>query len=173
MKEEVLRGLLTRRSVRAYEPRQITEDELEAVLQAGLYAPCGMGSQKVYFAAVQDKAVRDRLSAMNRAILGSDSDPYYGAPTIVVVLADPERYTWVEDGSCALTAMMEAAHAVGLGSCWIHRARQMFDSPEGKELLKQWGLPETLQGVGSLALGYPAQEPPAPPARKPGRVVKV
>ena len=173
MKEEVLRGLLTRRSVRAYEPRQITEDELEAVLQAGLYAPCGMGSQKVYFAAVQDKAVRDRLSAMNRTILGSDSDPYYGAPTIVVVLADPERYTWVEDGSCALTAMMEAAHAVGLGSCWIHRARQMFDSPEGKELLKQWGLPETLQGVGSLALGYPAQEPPAPPARKPGRVVKV
>ncbi len=173
MKEEVLRCLLTRRSVRAYEPRQITEDELEAVLQAGLYAPCGMGSQKVYFAAVQDKAVRDRLSAMNRAILGSDSDPYYGAPTIVVVLADPERYTWVEDGSCALTAMMEAAHAVGLGSCWIHRARQMFDSPEGKELLKQWGLPETLQGVGSLALGYPAQEPPAPPARKPGRVVKV
>ena len=173
MKEEVLRCLLTRRSVRAYEPRQITEDELEAVLQAGLYAPCGMGSQKVYFAAVQDKAVRDRLSAMNRAILGSDSDPYYGAPTIVVVLADPERYTWVEDGSCALTAMMEAAHAVGLGSCWIHRARQRFDSPEGKELLKQWGLPETLQGVGSLALGYPAQEPPAPPARKPGRVVKV
>ena len=75
MKEEVLRCLLTRRSVRAYEPRQITEDELEAVLQAGLYAPCGMGSQKVYFAAVQDKAVRDRLSAMNRAILGSDSDP--------------------------------------------------------------------------------------------------
>ena len=173
MKEEVLRCLLTRRSVRAYEPRQITEDELEAVLQAGLYAPCGMGSQKVYFAAVQDKAVRDRLSAMNRAILGSDSDPYYGAPTIVVVLADPERYTWVEDGSCALTAMMEAAHAVGLGSCWIHRARQMFDSPEGKELLRQWGLPETLQGVGSLALGYPAQEPSAPPARKPGRVVKV
>ena len=173
MKEEVLRCLLTRRSVRAYEPRQITEDELEAVLQAGLYAPCGMGSQKVYFAAVQDKAVRDRLSAMNRTILGSDSDPYYGAPTIVVVLADPERYTWVEDGSCALTAMMEAAHAVGLGSCWIHRARQMFDSPEGKELLKQWGLPETLQGVDSLALGYPAQEPPAPPARKPGRVVKV
>ena len=173
MKEEVLRCLLTRRSVRAYEPRQITEDELEAVLQAGLYAPCGMGSQKVYFAAVQDKAVRDRLSAMNRTILGSDSDPYYGAPTIVVVLADPERYTWVEDGSCALTAMMEAAHAVGLGSCWIHRARQMFDSPEEKELLKQWGLPETLQGVGSLALGYPAQEPPAPPARKPGRVVKV
>ena len=91
----------------------------------------------------------------------------------MVVLADPERYTWVEDGSCALTAMMEAAHAVGLGSCWIHRARQMFDSPEGKELLKQWGLPETLQGVGSLALGYPAQEPSAPPARKPGRVVKV
>ena len=173
MKEEVLRCLLTRRSVRAYEPRQITEDELEAVLQAGLYAPCGMGSQKVYFAAVQDKAVRDRLSAMNRAILGSDSDPYYGAPTIVVVLADPERYTWVEDGSCALTAMMEAAHAVGLGSCWIHRARQMFDSPEGKELLKKWGLPETYRGVGNCILGYVDGELPAPKPRKDGWILRV
>lgn len=173
MKEEALRCILTRRSVRAYEPRQITDAELDAVLQAGLYAPCGRGSQLVYLVAVQEKGLRDRLSAMNQAILGGNSDPYYGAPTLVMVLADPERYTWVEDGSCALTAMMEAAHAVGLGSCWIHRVCQMFDSPEGKALLKQWGLPETLRGVGSLALGYPAQEPPAPPARKPGRVVKV
>ena len=173
MKEEVLRCLLTRRSVRAYEPRQITEDELEAVLQAGLYAPCGMGSQKVYFAAVQDKAVRDRLSAMNRAILGSDSDPYYGAPTIVVVLADPERYTWVEDGSCALTAMMEAAHAVGLASCWIHGEREMFQLPEGKALLREWGLPQDLRGVGSLALGYAAGPLPQPKERKAGYIHKV
>lgn len=173
MKEEVLRCLLTRRSVRAYEPRQITEDELEAVLQAGLYAPCGMGSQKVYFAAVQDKAVRDRLSAMNRAILGSDSDPYYGAPTIVVVLADPERYTWVEDGSCALTAMMEAAHAVGLASCWIHGEHEMFQLPEGKALLREWGLPQDLRGVGSLALGYAAGPLPQPKERKAGYIHKV
>lgn len=173
MKEEVLRCLLTRRSVRAYEPRQITEDELEAVLQAGLYAPCGMGSQKVYFAAVQDKAVRDRLSAMNRTILGSDSDPYYGAPTIVVVLADPERYTWVEDGSCALTAMMEAAHAVGLASCWIHGEREMFQLPEGKALLREWGLPQDLRGVGSLALGYAAGPLPQPKERKAGYIHKV
>lgn len=173
MKEEVLRCLLTRRSVRAYEPRQITEDELEAVLQAGLYAPCGMGSQKVYFAAVQDKAVRDRLSAMNRTILGSDSDPYYGAPTIVVVLADPERYTWVEDGSCALTAMMEAAHAVGLASCWIHGEHEMFQLPEGKALLREWGLPQDLRGVGSLALGYAAGPLPQPKERKAGYIHKV
>lgn len=173
MKEEALRCILTRRSVRDYEPRQITEEALDAVLQAGLYAPCGQGSQLVYLAAVRDKKVRDQLSAMNQAILGGSSDPYYGAPAIVVVLADPVRYTWVEDGSCALTAMMEAAHAVGLGSCWIHRARQMFDSAEGKALLQQWGLPETLRGVGSLALGYAAKEPPAPAVRKPGRVVKI
>ena len=156
MKEEVLRCLLTRRSVRAYEPRQITEDELEAVLQAGLYAPCGHGSQLVTLVAVQDPAVRARLSAINAAILGTDNDPYYGAPTIVVVLSSPERPTWVEDGSCALTVMMEAAHALGLGSCWIHRARQMFDSPEGKALLQAWGVPEDMRGVGALSLGYPA-----------------
>lgn len=173
MKEEVLRCLLTRRSVRAYEPRQITEDELEAVLQAGLYAPCGMGSQKVYFAAVQDKAVRDRLSAMNRAILGSDSDPYYGAPTIVVVLADPERYTWVEDGSCALTAMMEAAHAVGLGSCWIHRAREEFESDEGRALLKQWGIEGAYEGIGHCILGYRADARPEPAPRKADYIYRV
>ena len=171
--EEALRSILTRRSVRSYTAERVTDEELEAVLQAGLYAPCGMGSQKVYFAAVRDKAVRDQLSEMNRAILGREDDPYYGAPAIVVVLADPERYTWVEDGACALTAMMEAAHAVGLGSCWIHRARQMFDSPEGKALLKEWGLPEGLRGVGTMALGHPAQEPDAPAERLPGRVVKI
>ena len=173
MKEEVLRCLLTRRSIRAYTAQAVTDEELEAVLQAGLYAPCGMGSQKVYFAAVRDKALRDQLSERNRAILGGDRDPYYGAPAIVVVLADPGRPTWVEDGACALTAMMEAAHAIGLGSCWIHRAREMFDAPEGKALLREWGLPEGLRGVGSLALGHPAQEPPVPPERKAGRGVKL
>lgn len=147
----------------------------------GRWRPCSRrgctrpaaGSQLVTLVAVQDPAVRARLSAINAAILGTDNDPYYGAPTIVVVLSSPERPTWVEDGSCALTVMMEAAHALGLGSCWIHRARQMFDSPEGKALLQAWGVPEDMRGVGALSLGYPAGAAPKAPARKPGRVFRV
>ena len=162
-----------RRSIRAFQPQQVESEALEAVLQAGLYAPCGMGSQAVTFVAVQNPAVRDRLSAMNAAVMGADKDPYYGAPTIVVVLADPERPTWVEDGSCALTVMMEAAHALGLGSCWINREREMFDSPEGKDLLRTWGVPEGLRGVGALALGYPQGDAPKAPGRKPGRIFRI
>ncbi|WP_294512807.1 nitroreductase family protein [uncultured Intestinimonas sp.] len=173
MENKAYETILGRRSIRAFQPRQVEQQELDAVLQAGLYAPCGMGSQLVTLVAVQDPAVRGKLSAMNAAIMGTNSDPYYGAPTIVVVLASPERYTWVEDGSCALTVMMEAAHALGLGSCWIHRAREMFDSDEGKALLKEWGVPACMRGVGTLALGYPAGAAPTAPARKPGRVFKI
>lgn len=173
MENKAYETILGRRSIRSFQPRQVEEGALEAVLQAGLYAPCGHGSQLVTLVAVQDPAVRARLSAMNAAILGTDNDPYYGAPTIVVVLSSPERPTWVEDGSCALTVMMEAAHALGLGSCWIHRARQMFDSPEGKALLQAWGVPEDMRGVGALSLGYPAGAAPKAPARKPGRVFRV
>lgn len=173
MKNETLDTIMTRRSVRKYQEKQITGEELDAVLQAGLYAPCGRGSQCVVLAAVQDKETRARLTAMNAAVWGKDMDTYYGAPTIIIALADPEQNTWVEDGSCALTAMMEAAHALGLGSCWIHREREMFDSPEGKEFLRKWGLPETLRGVGALSLGYAEGGPSAPAPRKEGRVVKV
>lgn len=165
--------IVGRRSIRAFQPRQVEQESLDAVLQAGLYAPCGMGSQLVTMVAVQDPAVRAKLTAMNAAVMGTDGDPYYGAPTIVVVLASPERPTWVEDGSCALTVMMEAAHALGLGSCWIHRAREMFDSDEGKALLRAWGVPAGMRGVGALALGYPAGEAPKAPERRPGRIFKV
>ena len=165
--------IVGRRSIRAFQPRQVEQEALDAVLRAGLYAPCGRGSQLVTLVAVQDPAVRARLTAMNAAVMGTDGDPYYGAPTIVVVLASPERPTWVEDGSCALTVMMEAAHALGLGSCWIHRAREMFDSDEGKALLRAWGVPAGMRGVGALALGYPAGEAPKAPERRPGRIFKV
>ena len=99
MENKVYETILGRRSIRAFQTKQVEQQDLDAVLQAGLYAPCGMGSQLVTLVAVQDPAVRKKLSAMNAAIMGTDRDPYYGAPTIVVVLASPERYTWVEDGS--------------------------------------------------------------------------
>lgn len=170
---EVIRALTERRSIRAYEPRQIEEDVLEQVLQAGLYAPSGRGVQPVTMVVVQDPEMIARLSRLNAGVMGVDTDPFYGAPTVVVVLADQSRFTWLEDGSLVMGNLMNAAHALGLGSCWIHRAREVFDSPEGQALLHQWGLEGTYAGVGHCILGYPAADlPPAPP-RKPGRVVRV
>lgn len=170
---EAMQNILSRRSVRKYQETQISNDLLDTVLEAGLYAPSGMNTQGVRLVAVRDKATRDLLAKLNAAVMGRDTDPFYGAPCVIVVLADPDLYGgWVEDGALALGNMMNAAQALGLGSCWIHRARQVFDSPEGKELLKRWGLPENLRGVGNCILGYPAEAPAARP-RKEGRVVKI
>ena len=131
-----------------------------------------MNTQKTVMVAVRDKETRDQLSRLNAAVMGSTGDPFYGAPCVIVVLADPQRYTWVEDGSLVMGNLMEAAHAVGLGSCWIHRAREVFDSEEGKALLRKWGLPEQLRGVGNCILGY-ADESPAAKPRLDGRIIKV
>ena len=170
---EAMSNLLNRRSVRSYKSDQVPDDLLDQVLEAGLYAPSGMNTQGVRLVAVRDKETRDLLSRLNAAVMGSSNDPFYGAPCVVVVLADPDIYPgWVEDGALALGNMMNAAHALGLGSCWIHRARQIFDAPEGKELLNAWGLPENLRGVGNCILGYPV-DIPAPRPRKEGRIVKV
>ena len=169
---EAMQNLLERRSIRKYADRQVDAVLLDQVLEAGLYAASGMNSQVSVMVAVTDKETRDQLSRMNAAVMGSDNDPFYGAPCVVVVLADPERYTWVEDASLVMGNLMNAAHAVGLGSCWIHRARQMFDIEEGKALLRKWGLPENLRGVGNCILGYPEEEP-LPRERKTGRIVKI
>ena len=123
--------------------------------------------------AVTDKAARDEISRLNAAVMGKDTDPYYGAPVLVLALADPASSTWVEDASCALENMMLAAHALGLGSVWVHREREIFDSEAGKALLRAWGLPEMLRGVGSIALGYASGPAPAPAPRKDGYIVRV
>ena len=164
--------LKSRRSVRKYTDQQVPEELLDAVLEAALYAPSGMNTQNTVMVAVRDKETRDQLSRMNAAVMGTDKDPFYGAPCVVVVLVEPERYTAVEDGSLVMGNLMQAAYDIGLGSCWIHRARQMFESEEGKALLRQWGLREDLIGVGNCILGY-ADEEPAPKPRREGRIVKV
>ena len=169
----VLENLQTRRSVRAYLPKQVEEDALQAVLTAGTYAPTGMNKQAPVIVAVQNADTIAKLSTMNAAVMGVDKDPFYGAPTVLVVLADPEVRTWVEDGSLVMGNLMNAAHAVGLASCWIHRAREVFDTAEGKALLKEWGLPETLRGVGNCILGYAAGPLPETRPRKDGYVVRV
>ena len=169
---EVLNSLKTRRSIRAYTDRQVPDELLDQVLEAGLYAASGMNNQKVIMVAVRDKETRDYMSKLNAAVMGRDTDPFYGAPCVIVVLYDPEYFTGREDASLVLGNLMEAAHAVGLGSCWIHRAYQVFESPEGKELLRKWGVPEHYTGVGNCILGYAAQDPEAKP-RAEGRIIKV
>ena len=165
--QTALEFLKTRRAVRSYE-KQIPEKELiDKVLEAGTYAPTGMGKQSPVIIAVTNPEVRDRLSRMNAEIMGRDTDPFYGAPVVLVVLADKDISTYQYDGSLVMGNLMNAAHAVGLGSCWIHRAKEMFETEEGKALLKEWGINGNYEGIGNCILGYPAQELPAPKPRKP------
>lgn len=169
---EAMDNLLTRRSIRRYKDTQVPDDLLDQVLEAGLYAPTGMNTQNIVMVAVRDQETRDLMSKLNAAVMGSDRDPFYGAPCVIVVLGYADGYPVVENGSLVLGNLMNAAHAVGLGSCWIHRAKQVFESPEGKALLRRWGLSEDLVGVGNCILGY-ADEDPAPKPRKEGRIVKI
>lgn len=157
MTNEVLSAIAARRSCRAYLPEQIKPEELNAVTEAGTWAATGMGRQSPVIVAVQDKATRDELSRLNAQIMGADNDPFYGAPTVLVVLADAGARTAVYDGSLVMGNLMLAASSVGLGSCWIHRAKETYELPEGKALLKKWGLdPEKYIGVGNCILGYAA-----------------
>lgn len=170
---ETLKDLKTRRSIRAYKPEQITEEELNQVLEAGLYAPTGMGRQSPVMVVVQDPDMVKKLSAMNAAVMGVSSDPFYGAPTVIVVLADSTIPTYREDGSLVMGNLLNAAHAAGLGSCWIHRAREVFSSEEGKALLKEWGLDDRYEGIGHCILGYSDGEYPEAKPRKEGYIIRV
>ena len=152
----VLDSLKTRRSIRGYDPDRMPAEELIGqIIEAGTYAPTGRGMQSPRIVVVTDRTVRDRLSALNAAVMGSASDPFYGAPVVLVVLADRSRPTYLYDGSLVMGNLLNAAHAVGLGSCWIHRAKEVFDSPEGKALLKAWGIEGDYEGIGHCILGYP------------------
>ena len=171
---ETLRVLKERRSVRRYKAEQITEAELNAVLEAGTWAPSAKGLQTSVLVVVQDPETIAHMSRLNAEIQGNPgTDPFYGAPTVVVVLGDGEKLYWLQDGSLVVGNLMNAAAALGLGSCWINRAMELFDRPEGKELLKKWGLPETYRGVGNCILGYVDGELPAPKPRKDGWIHRV
>ncbi len=151
---EVLKNLKERRSCRCYLPDPIPENVLEQILEAGTYAATGMGRQAPIMIAVTDPVMRDRLSAMNAAIMGTDSDPFYGAPVVIVVLADRNVRTYLYDGSLVMGNLMNAAHALGIGSCWIHRAKEEFDSEEGKQILRDLGIEGDYEGIGHCILGY-------------------
>ena len=151
---ETVKTLLERRSCRSYRPDPIPEEILSEILQAGAYAATGMGRQSPIMIAVTDKATRDRLSRMNAAVMGAENDPFYGAPVVIVVLADRRMPTYLYDGSLVMGNLMNAAHALGIGSCWIHRAKEEFDSEEGKALLRSLGIEGDYECIGHCVLGY-------------------
>jgi len=174
MEKNFLEIIRTRRSYRSYKAEQITDEQLNAVLEAGTYAPTSRGLQSPFIVAIQNDALKARLVKMNAEIMGVTTNPYYDAPTYVLVFVPADAPNGVQDASLVLENMMLAAHAQGLGSCWIHREREMFATEEGKELMREWGLPDGLIGIGALALGYPDGEPSPAKPRKEGyaRVIK-
>lgn len=159
---DALKTLKERRSCRSFDGRPITEEELNTILEAGMYAPTGMGMQSPIMVAVQDKDTVAQLSKMNAAIMGTDNDPFYGAATVIIVLADKSRGTYLYDGSLVMGNLMNAAEAIGVQSCWIHRAKEEFESEEGKALLKKWGIDGDYEGIGHCVLGYGEKAPAKP-----------
>ena len=163
---EVINNMKTRRSIRKYKPAMIPEDVLNRIIEAGTYAATGMGKQSPIIIAVTNKEIRDKFSKMNAEIMGVDSDPFYGAPVVLIVLADKARPTYVYDGSLVMGNLMLAAHAEGIGSCWIHRAKEEFESAEGKAFLKALGIEGDYEGIGHCVLGYTDGEEPKAMPRK-------
>lgn len=157
---DAIQNMLTRRSIRGYKPDMVPQEIIDKILEAGTYAPTGRGMQSPIILAVTNKELRDRLSVMNAKFMGKDEtfDPFYGAPVVLIVLANKERPTYLYDGSLVMANLMLAAHAEGVGSCWIHRAKEEFETKEGKDLLKSLGVEGDYEGIGHCVLGYPLED---------------
>ena len=171
---EVIKTMKERRSIRAYKNDQINDAKLDAILEAGTYAASGMGTQSTVIVPVQDPETIAMMSGLNAKVMGMDIDPFYGAPTVVVVFADAdETATPVEDGSLVIGNMMLAAFSEGVDSCWVHRAKEVFETEEGKALKAKWGIGDSFVGIGNCILGYRDGDLPPAPERKPGRIVRI
>lgn len=164
---ETLKVLETRRSCRNFDPdKMISEEDLNAIIKAGTYAPTGMGKQSPIIIAVTNKEMRDKISKENAKIMRTDSDPFYGAPVILIVLANKESRTYQYDGSLVMGNLLNAAESLGLGGIWIHRAKEEFESDFGKKILADLGIEGDYEGIGHCALGYAAEPAKAPAPRK-------
>ena len=163
---DAITNMLTRRSIRKYKSDMIPKDIIGKIIEAGTYAPTGMNRQSPVIIAVTNKELRDRLSALNARIMGVDTDPFYNAPVVLIVLANKEFPTYLYDGSLVMGNLMNAAHAYDISSCWIHRAKEEFDSEEGKAILRDLGIEGDYEGIDHLVVGYPAKEIPSPLPRK-------
>ncbi len=170
---ETISCLLNRRSVRAYRPEQIKPAELETILQAGLYAPSAMNLQSSIMLVIQDRETISTLSRLNAEVMGRDTDPFYGAPTVIVVLADKNAPNHVQDASLVMGNLMNAAFSLGVDSCWINRAREVFEMPEARALLREKGISDDYVGVGNCILGYRDGELPKVPEIAPDRVYNI
>lgn len=167
---QTISDILSRRSCKAYRDEMPTKEQLDTVIEAGLYAASGRNMQGAIMLCVTDKVLRDRLSKLNADVMGASMDPFYNAPAVIVVLADKTVRTSVYDGSLVMGNLMLAAHSIGLGSCWIHRAKEVFDSEEGKQILAELGIEGDYEGVGNCVIGYPEKMPTEKLPRKDGRV---
>lgn len=166
----MLEKMKTRRSIRKFKSDMIPKEIIEKIVEAGTYAASGMNRQPGLIVAVTNKELRDKLSKMNADIMGVNSDPFYNAPVVLIVLADKSAPTYLYDGSLVMGNLMLAAHELGVGSCWIHRAKEEFESEEGKEILKSLGIEGEYEGIGHCVLGYADCEYPSVIPRKDGMV---
>ena len=172
--KETICDLKNRRSVRGYSDKPIPSDILDCILEAGSYAPNGMGAQDTMIVCVTDPSVRDVVRRLNGAVMGNpDGDPFYGAPVVVLVFANRERATHVEDGALVTGNILNAAYALGVDSCYIFRAKESFETDEGRALARSWGVPDSYIGVGTAILGYRSGDYPAPKPRKDGFIIKI
>lgn len=156
---EAYKNLIERRSIRKYNNTKVSHDLMEKIVRAGQFAPTGMNRQIYAFVVVEDEELVAKLSKMNADAMNSTSDPFYGAKSLIIVFADTNAPTYLYDGALAMGNLMNAANALGVDSCWIHRAKEVFETPEGKEMKKTWGLPESYEGIGHCILGYREEEP--------------
>ena len=155
---EVIKNIKERRSIKKYKEDKVPKEIIEKIVEAGTYAPSGMGRQSSIIIAITNKNLRDKLSKLNAKIMGLDIDPFYGAPVVLVVLAKKDIPTHVYDGSLVMENLMLAANSLGIGSCWIHRAKEEFETDEGKGILKSLGIEDEYEGIGHCILGYKAEE---------------
>lgn len=169
---EVIKNIVERRSVKKYKNIPVEENLIDEIVMAGTYAPSGMNRQSPIILAITNQEVRDNIASINAKIMGTDIDPFYGAPVVLVVLADKNCPTHVYDGSLVMENMMLAAHSLGLGSCWIHRAKETFETEEGREILKNLGIEGEYEGIANCILGYPDEVKEASP-RKENYIYKI
>ena len=166
----VIEAISTRASTKGYNDTMPNSEALNTIITAGLRAASGRNIQAPIIVAITNKEIRDRLAKANASVMGVTADPFYNAPAVLVVLARKEAHTYVYDGSLTLGNMMLAAHELGLGACWVHRAREVFDMPEWRSWLRSLGVPEDVEGIGNLIVGYPKDGIPPVKPTKDGRV---
>ena len=170
---ELNEAIRNRRSVRKYTEEKVPQEIVDQIIEAGLWAASGMGKQAPIILAVNDRETRDEISRLNAAVMNSTNDPFYGAPQVLVVLANKNVGTYVYDGALTMGNMMLEAYNLGVSSCWIHRAKEVFASEEGKAILAKAGIEGDYEGIGNLIIGYADGEVPAPRERAEGRVYKI